>query len=116
MRTMSGGPCLHYDCSNRSSFGYCKTTVCINEHYQQEQWSSTSNRSENVVVKPKTNADRIRAMTDEELAEYLFDRGNGCEYCYGICAFQDECDENDHAQEFCLEQIGRWLKQEVDDG
>ena len=63
-----------------------------------------------------TNADRIRAMTDEELAEYLFDRGNGCEYCYGICAFQDECDGEDHAQEFCIEQIVKWLKQEVDDG
>lgn len=37
MRTMSGGPCQHYDCSNRNSFGYCKTTACINEHYQQEQ-------------------------------------------------------------------------------
>ncbi len=65
--------------------------------------------------KRATNADRIRAMTDEELAEYLFDRGNGCEYCYGICAFQDECDGQDHAQEFCLEQIVRWLKQEVEE-
>ena len=73
MRTMSGSPCLHYDCSNRNSFGYCKTTVCINEHYQQEQWGlqSTTNKSESVVIKPQTNADRIRAMTDEELAEFL---------------------------------------------
>ena len=39
-----------------------------------------------------TNRQRIEAMTDEELAEYLFDRGNGSEYCYGICAYQDECD------------------------
>ena len=60
------------------------------------------------------NADRIRTMTDEELAEYLFYRGNGCEYCYGICAYQDECDGHDHAQEFCMEQIVKWLKQEVD--
>ena len=73
MRTMSGSPCLHYDCSNRNSFGYCKTTVCINEQYQQEQWGSpsTTNKSESVVKKPQTNADRIRAMTDEELAEWL---------------------------------------------
>lgn len=61
-----------------------------------------------------TNADRIRTMTDEELAEYLFNRGNGCEYCYGICAYQDECDGHDHAQEFCIEQVVKWLKQEVD--
>lgn len=70
---MSGSPCRHYDCSNRNSFGYCKTTVCINEHYQQEQWGSpsTTNKSESVVKKPQTNADHIRAMTDEELAQYL---------------------------------------------
>lgn len=30
MRMMSGGPCSHYDCSNRNVFGYCNTTVCIN--------------------------------------------------------------------------------------
>ena len=42
MGTMIGGFCLHYDCSNRNSFGYCKTTVCINEHYQQEQWGLQS--------------------------------------------------------------------------
>lgn len=60
-----------------------------------------------------TNADKIRAMTDEELAEYLFWRGNGSEYCYGICAHQDECDEHDHAQEFCLAEIVKWLGMEV---
>ena len=65
------------------------------------------------VKKPTTNADRIRAMTDEELAEYLFYRGNGCEYCYGICAYQDEC-EDDHAQEFCIEQIVKWLNASSD--
>ena len=52
MRTMSGSPCLHYDCSNRNSFGYCKTTVCVNEHYQQEQWGSqsTTNKSDSAVI------------------------------------------------------------------
>lgn len=78
MRTMSGSPCLHYDCSNRNSFGYCKTTVCINEHYQQEQWGllSTTNKSDSVVIKQQTNADRIRAMTDEELANYIWQLQN----------------------------------------
>jgi len=60
----------------------------------------------------QTNADRIRSMNDEELAEYLFDRGNGCEYCYGICSYQDECEEF-HAQEFCIEHIVEWLKKEA---
>ena len=53
MRTMSGSPCLHYDCSNRNSFGYCKTTVCINTHYQLEQWGlqQTTNNNESAVIK-----------------------------------------------------------------
>lgn len=61
---------------------------------------------------PKTNADKIRSMTDEELAEYLYSRGNDSEYCYGICAFQDECKEW-KSREFCIEHIVEWLKQEV---
>lgn len=61
-----------------------------------------------------TNRQRIQQMSDEELAEYLFDRGNGCEYCYGICAYQYDCDGHDHAQEFCIEQIVKWLNQEED--
>lgn len=104
MRTMSGGPCLHYDCSNRNGFGYCKTTVCINEHYQQEQWSSTSNRSENVVVKPKTNADRIRAMTDEELEHFINNCIHGALWKMQIgLPFTTS------------EERLNWLKQEVDD-
>jgi len=34
---MSGVPCLHFDCSNRNSFGYCQTTVCINDDYRYEE-------------------------------------------------------------------------------
>lgn len=95
MRTMSGSPCLHYDCSNRNSFGYCKTTVCINEHYQQEQWGlrSTTNKSKSVVIKQQTNADRIRSMADEELAQEIWS-------CHVFASFADLLD---------------WLKQEVDE-
>lgn len=64
-------------------------------------------------VKP-TNADRIRSMTDEELAEYLFDRGNGSEYCYGICSYQDKCKES-HPQKFCIEHVVEWLNAEVEE-
>ena len=60
-----------------------------------------------------TNADRIRAMSDEDLAKYLFDRGNCTEYCYGICAYQDRC-RGPYSNEFCLSQIETWLKQEVE--
>lgn len=59
-----------------------------------------------------TNEQRIKSFDTEELAEYLFDRGNNTEYCYGICAYQDECDRHAHAQEFCIEQICKWLESE----
>lgn len=100
MRTMSGCPCLHYDCSNRNSFGYCKTTVCINEHYQQEQWGllSTTNKNESVVIKQQTNADCIRAMTDEELAEWIN---------------KHDCHTNLYGYD-PKEAILDWLKQEVE--
>ena len=64
-----------------------------------------------IVPEAKTNADRIRAMTDEELAKFL--------ECFGLCHhctehhrlgdvrfYQDEkCDEQ--CEQHCLE----WLKQ-----
>ena len=60
-----------------------------------------------------SNGDKIRSMSDEELAEFLFERGNCSEYCYGICAYQNECDEvQDEA--YCIEQIVKWLNQEAE--
>lgn len=52
------GICPHYDCSNRDSFGYCKTTVCINEHYKQEQWvlPAITNKDCNIVIKHYNNS------------------------------------------------------------
>ena len=115
MRTMSGSPCLHYGCSNRNSFGYCKTTVCINEHYQQEQWGSPSstNKSESVVIKQQTNADRIRNMTDEELASKFADI-----YCPdGLSVDRKNCKHNyltGSPIEICEECWLEWLKKEAE--
>ena len=106
---MSSSYCPHYVCSNRNSFGYCKTTVCINEHYQQEQWGfpSTTNKSESVVIKPRTNADRIRSMSDEEMAEFLFHAWNNASWCS-----PEPCPE----EQSCLPCWLDWLKQEVKEG
>ncbi len=57
-----------------------------------------------------TNADRIRAMTDEELADYICYREN-CSHCEynnkGIC-------ESPIKNKPCKAFILYWLKQEVD--
>lgn len=52
-----------------------------------------------IVEKPKTNADRIRAMTDEELAKWINDSP--------MCLFPEkECTDEE-----CTPCILRWLQQ-----
>ena len=52
-------------------------------------------------ITPKTNADAIRGMSDEELAEFLLTHHrNPCKYCIGCCM---ECSEG----------LLEWLKSEV---
>ena len=52
----------------------------------------------------QNNADRIRSMADEELAELL------CGYQCNTCDFDGFCDETDK----CEEEIIEWLKQECE--
>lgn len=60
--------------------------------------------------KPKTNADRIRAMSDEELAK-MMTSGAGEFDCYECFRTEDEpCDMN--CEERCLE----WLRKPVEEG
>ena len=56
--------------------------------------------------KKMTNADRIRSMTDEELAEFLceFDACLMCEFSSGGCSLMN-CDS------LCITE--NWLKSEV---
>ena len=51
--------------------------------------------------KPQTNADRIRSMTDEELANCITD-----DLCDRVCHSPLSCDGN------CEIQVLEWLKQE----
>jgi hypothetical protein len=57
--------------------------------------------------KPQTNADRIRSMTDEELAEFLDQFDSVC----GMCIHQGNCYVmNDK----CRGGFLQWLKSEVE--
>lgn len=101
-------PCLHYECTNRNSFGSCKTTACINYKYSKEWIESTTNCSPNAVFKPVTNADKIRAMSDEELAEKITDEMHGNIWCEIACSEMDYvCDGA------CEQHVLKWLKEEV---
>lgn len=66
---------------------------------------------------PTTNADRIRAMSDEELASHLHDIGWDCHLCAEHRRLDNEpllrgekCDEK------CVEHCLEWLKQPEEDG
>ena len=54
--------------------------------------------------KPLTNADRIRSMTDEELASILTD-----DFCELLCSAPVSCNGD------CEAKMLEWLKQEVTD-
>lgn len=61
-----------------------------------------------ITAPPKSNADRIRQMTDEELAEFFCQISQCCLNDAGcsMCPIYDGCAQN----VMCVE---RWLKQEV---
>ena len=63
--------CTEVSCKYFVPFKYCKAEKC---------------------VKKQTNADRIRLMTDEELAELLRDtQCNSCAWQGNDCDYADEC-------------------------
>ena len=65
----------------------------------------------------KTNADRIRSMSDEELATHLHDIGWDCHLCAEHGRLDNEpllrgkkCDEK------CVEHCLEWLQQPAEEG
>ena len=59
--------------------------------------------------KPQTNADKIRAMTDEELAEWIFDRVK-CQNCQMLPCVKHGEDGTGNCKELWL----AWLRDEAD--
>ena len=53
-----------------------------------------------------TNADRIRAMSNLELAEFIYNVSNGATKISTCCERCAVCEKTD---EYCIYQIGEWL-------
>ena len=78
-------------------------------------WCKQADRVEDFCInheeRPMTNADRIRAMSDEELAEFfkspLFFNKPWC------CLHEKPCRHLDRKEFLCAECLLEWLKQEV---
>lgn len=83
--------------SNHYSVGYSS--------YKLENVLSWRDECFEVVEKPQTNADRIRSMTDEELAEVLF----------GSCIEHMGVEECSHPEEACKSCVLDWLKAESEE-
>ena len=60
--------------------------------------------------KPMTNADRIRAMSDEELAKYLFDVKQGN---FTIDCCDDRFCDTQNCRHDCAKAAIKWLQQPV---
>lgn len=59
-----------------------------------------------------TNGDRIRKMTDEELAEYIHGVSESTAPCV-LC--EDDCDFCECSDEECKQKTLNWLKSEVEE-
>lgn len=64
-----------------------------------------------LMLRRQTNADRIRAMSDEELSVWLIRLHTICE----CCAVSEEC-ETMKRDVVCRQHIEEWLRQPVKDG
>lgn len=60
-----------------------------------------------------TEFQRIKGMSVEELARFLYDVSDGTAK---FVSFADECDSCSGAEEICVPRIIEFLKSEVDDG
>lgn len=53
-----------------------------------------------------TNADKIKAMSNWELAEFIYNASNGATQ---ITTCKEECKKCEYSNEYCIFQIGEWL-------
>ena len=89
-------PCVHWDKGKCKKFSDDKIT----------SWCVLSP----CASQTPTNADRIRSMSDEELAEQLGLMTTICEFC----AKQKNC-EDTQDYNCCMEGIFKWLQQPVEE-
>ena len=82
---------------------------CAAEHEQLAEWLTElkQRREAEITAPPKSNADRIRQMTDEELSVFLGGIADNCSY--NTC---DNCPMYGACVDVPLSR-DKWLKQEV---
>lgn len=79
---------------------------CAAEHEQLAEWLTElkQRREAEITAPPKSNGDRIRQMTDDELAAWITDGEQICDMCaFDACLLESKCEKG----------VLKWLKQEV---
>lgn len=105
---------------NKNRENNTKSCVCGHEmtkHEWKNQWVCHRCGRTKLVQEYMTNADRIRNMSDEELAEAIIENmdcndfcKHYCEYYNGLyCEFNHVCTE-----EFAIKNALNWLQKEVE--
>jgi hypothetical protein len=91
-------PFIKIECETEEDFEFIGTAVAFYKKHLEEQ------------EKPQTNADRIRAMSDEEL--YIWARKQiGCGFDFFPCGIVCEGKCESYSDEECKLKIMNWLKQ-----
>ena len=86
--------------------GEIKCPCGLRNHMEEEDCEKTNCNACCPLTKPQTNADRIRAMSDEELAELLYGFCWNGEHCYSCPLFNKDCGGING-----VEAWNKWLKQ-----
>ena len=63
------------------------------------------------MIKKMTNADKIRNMSNWELAEFIYNVSNAATK---ISTCEEKCAECEYSEDYCIYQIGEWLISESD--
>lgn len=96
------GNCANYD----RKIGFAP--ICGKCHYDQYANDFEREPSEWKPGKHFTNADHIRAMSDEELAAWIVSFGTICDICSDVTF---NCDDGTIACGCCSVGVANWLKQ-----
>lgn len=93
-----------------------KNPCCGDETAYFVEGSECDEFNQKILAPPPTNADRIRAMTDEELAEKI-SRSSILELCDIVC--DGDCKAvatfNKTSQQRCAEIVLNWLRQPAEE-
>lgn len=94
-------------CVHKSDFKAVECGTCIVSYYDGVQQGLPSNYK----ARPKTNADRIRAMTDEELAKWLVSKTFYQESAWSEPSYLNFLTKRDDTESRAVDGTLKWLQQ-----